>query len=90
MVTARQLRHTNLARGQQLWRDGVVEWEDGLRLGVAGGRDAVGAMEPCALVAHPMRQKRVGIIVDPLVEQGGNLPAQVGRAIQPGQFVAFE
>jgi hypothetical protein len=81
-MTARQLGQANLAVRHGLWRGRMVEWEDSLRRGVGRWRNSTGAIEPCALVAYPMRQESVRVIVDPLVEQGGNLSAQIGGAIE--------
>ena len=81
VVAARQLGHTVLAERHQLWLGGVVEWKDGLGRAVGSWRGAVSAVESFALVTHPMRQERLRVIVDPLVEQSGNLPAQVGGTI---------
>jgi len=90
LLAASHLWHTFLAMRHQLRRRGTVEWEGGLRLGIRGVRDAAGATEQCALVAHPAGQEGLGIVLDPLVKQGSDLSAQVSGVIESRQLITLK
>jgi hypothetical protein len=75
------LRAARLKFGRE--RDGMAERENGLGRRTGLLLRAITVKEAVTLVTHPSCQQGLGVVLDPLIQQGGDLAAQIGGAVQP-------
>ena len=70
------------AAGQERWRGGMLQRENTLVRRSSDFRGADRGLGQGSLFADPAGQQSFGVVVDPLVEQGSDLAAQVGCVVQ--------
>lgn len=54
-----------------------------------GGRNG-GGLQGVVMIEHPAGQQRLGGLLDPLVDQGGDFVAEIGRVIEAREFKALQ
>ncbi len=82
------VRNTRLMASLHASGNACFSKEIALRIGQfleQAGRAELGLM-----VKQPSRQQSAGMVLDPLIQQDSNFPAEVGCVVQAGEFVAFE
>lgn len=82
LPAVRQLRQALLAARQQLRSGELVKGEFGLWQRVRLVRHTSAGAQQSAIFAYPAGQQSLRVVLDPLVEERGDLPAQVRGMIE--------